>query len=359
MNKIYLLCIVFVFASCRNTYYTPKQIDMSVDVPTYQLEFTKLPIECPGAFGVVGLESKAIVFTRDNRSFLQVFDYEGNIIAKLSPKGRAANEFQSVSINGQKFKIDNDYYFYVYDYPDYYLYNISGSIRAGANLTPKKVAEKSDHFMSKYLFREDGSYFSLRTVSEFGDPRDGFMFSPPEFTLHQTDGKLKKYNVYPDIVDYLNVGPDMLYDSFIHMTNDLSTVYDFASYQDRITIFDLETGKTKGVRGPDFVDFSTLYGMDMITIAKKLVNGYMDTEQIDNYLFVLYDQRTAYDDMEDIPLNVCIRVLDLDCNLKAVIELGEPITSISYDRESKKLLANDGQENIYIADITSIMSLLQ
>ena len=98
MNKIYLLCIVFVFASCRNTYYTPKQIDMSVDVPTYQLEFTKLPIECPGAFGVVGLESKAIVFTRDNRSFLQVFDYEGNTIAKLSPKGRAANEFQSVSI---------------------------------------------------------------------------------------------------------------------------------------------------------------------------------------------------------------------------------------------------------------------
>mgnify|MGYP003391891884 CR=1 FL=1 len=97
MNKIYLLCIVFVFASCRNTYYTPEQIDMSVDVPTYQLEFTKLPIECPGAFGVVGLESKAIVFTRDNRSFLQVFDYEDNVeycgygIASNGAKGNGIN----------------------------------------------------------------------------------------------------------------------------------------------------------------------------------------------------------------------------------------------------------------------------
>ena len=66
-------------------------------------------------------------------------------IAMLSPSGRAGNEFLQVRYTNQNTVIDGDRHLYVEDDDYIYLYNLSGSIRNGANLKPQKLLELPDY----------------------------------------------------------------------------------------------------------------------------------------------------------------------------------------------------------------------
>ena len=160
--------LVFSFVSCKekknsNEYYTPREITAATDVPKYDLKLNRIDLECFGVHDIIAVDSMIVAITSNKESMIQVFDYSGNPIAMLSPSGRAGNEFLQVHYTDQNTVIDGDRYLYVGDFESLYLYNLSGSIRNGANLKPQKLMEMPDYrdraSSFNILFLGDGSYF--------------------------------------------------------------------------------------------------------------------------------------------------------------------------------------------------------
>ena len=150
----------------KETYYTPREITVSADVPQTKLPLERMDLECFGVHDIVAVDSMIVLFTSNKQSMIQVFDYSGQPIAMLAPSGRAGNEFLQVRYTNQNTVIDGDRYLYVESDGHYYLYNLSGSVRNGANLKSTKLLDLSDdiYLVHNYctLFRPDGSYFQYK-----------------------------------------------------------------------------------------------------------------------------------------------------------------------------------------------------
>ena len=85
------------FVSCKqnknNEYYTPREITAATDVPKYNLALNRMDLECFGVHDIIAVDSMIVTITSDKQAMIKVFDYSGNVIARLSPSGRAGNEF--------------------------------------------------------------------------------------------------------------------------------------------------------------------------------------------------------------------------------------------------------------------------
>lgn len=376
--------LVFSFVSCKqkksnNEYYTPREITAATNVPKYNLKLNQIDLECFGVHDIIAVDSMIVAITSNKESMIQVFDYSGNPIAMLSPSGRAGNEFLQVYYTNQNTVIDGDRYLYVGDNDNLYLYNLSGSIRNGANLKPQKLMEMPDYrdraSSFNILFRNDGSYFQYAgvTYNEIEIPgealainpdgslslKDGyrmpeFEFNPPTYTLVKPDNSITTFDIYPKFPDFKeDFWAQSLYQSTVRLSHDGRKVVVVDAYQDRMTFIDLETGDMFGVRCPDFVDF-TKYADDD-DLSSKIVEGVWQVVTYGKHIYVLYDHNTIYEeDEEDKPMDPSIRVFNWDGEFIADIIPDAPIDNFFIDDKTGKLIATDDDEQFYIADITSL-----
>lgn len=375
------------FVSCRekkdNEYYFPREITAATDVPKFDLKLNRIDLECFGVHDIIAVDSMIVAITSNKESMIQVFDYSGNPIAMLSPSGRAGNEFLQVHYTDQNTVIDGDRYLYVGDFESLYLYNLSGSIRNGANLKPQKLMEMPDYrdraSSFNILFRNDGSYFQYTgvTYNEIEIPgealavnpdgslslKDGyrmpeFEFNPPTYTLVKPDSSITKFNIYPKLPDFKkSFWAQTLYYSTVRLSHDGCKVVVADAYQDRMTYIDLETGDMFGVRCPDFVDYAKLADDD--DLLSEIVEGVWQVVTYGDYIYVLYDHNTVHEeDEEDKPIDPSIRVFNWDGEFIADLIPDAPITNFYIDDKTGKLIAIDNNEYFYIADISSFTNIL-
>ena len=375
--------LVLYFVSCKekknNEYYSPREITAATDVPKYDLKLNRIDLECFGVHDIIAVDSMIVAITSNKESLIQVFDYSGKPIAMLSPSGRAGNEFLQVYYTDQNTVIDGDRYLYVGDYESLYLYNLSGSIRNGANLKPQKLLELPDYRdranAFNILFRNDGSYFQYAgvTYNEVEIPgealtvnpdgslslKDGFRmpefeFNPPTYKLVRPDGSTTQFDIYPKLPDFKNPHrAHSIYHSTVRLSNDGRKVVVVDAYQDRMTFIDLETGDMFGVRCPDFVDFAKYADDD--DLSSKIVEGVWQVVTYGKHIYVLYDHNTIYEeDEEDKPMDPSIRVFNWDGEFIADLIPDAPIDNFFIDDKTGKLIATDDDEQFYIADITSL-----
>lgn len=192
---IYFLIVVVVI-SCKKVYYAPHEITAPETVPHYDLLLSDLSIDCLGANSILAVDSMLVIFSSDKKSMIQVYNFNGDSLAKLSPSGRASNEFIKVQYAWRNTVINGERYLYLLDSSNgqYYLYNLTGSLKKGANIKPEKKLKRERH-VSDVLFRDDGSYFQYKGVS-YDDPRD-MIFYPPEYSLIDANNKHENLKYIP------------------------------------------------------------------------------------------------------------------------------------------------------------------
>ena len=379
MKNLLIACIIVsatVLSACKQKkeiYYTPREITASVNVPQTKLPLERIDLECFGVHDIVAVDSMIVLFTSNKQSMIQVFDYSGQPIAKLSPSGRAGNEFLQVRYTDQNTVIDGDRYLYVESDGHYYLYNLSGSIRNGANLKPTKLLDLPDNIYLTHnyytLFRPDGSYFQYMGVSHneiiipssaITSNDDGsisvngfeipeFEYYPPQYRFVKNDGDTIKYDIFPRLPQFDR--PDysqFLYYCQVRMSDDGTRVVAVNGYQDRMTFINLESGDVFGVRGPDFVDFTQI--ADNEDIFSSTVEGVMQVVTSGDYIYVLYDHNTV----EDEDVNPTIRVFTWDGSFVAELIPDAPITNFFIDNDTHRLFAYDWDEQFYTADLHAI-----
>ena len=354
----------------KEIYYTPREITVSADVPQTKLPLERMDLECFGVHDIVAVDSMIVLFTSNKQSMIQVFDYSGQPIAKLSPSGRAGNEFLQVRYTDQNTVIDGDRYLYVESDGHYYLYNLSGSIRNGANLKPTKLLDLPDDMDLTHnyytLFRPDGSYFQYKGVSHneiiipssaITSNDDGsisvngfeipeFEYYPPQYRFVKNDGDTIKYDIFPRLPQFDR--PDysqFLYYCQVRMSDDGTRVVAVNGYQDRMTFINLESGDVFGVRSPDFVDFAQI--ADNEDIFSSTVEGVMQVVTCGDYIYVLYDHNTV----EDEDVNPTIRVFTWDGSFVAELIPDAPISNFFIDNSTLRLFAYDWDEQFYTADL--------
>lgn len=357
----------------KEIYYTPREITVSADVPQTKLPLERMDLECFGVHDIVAVDSMIVLFTSNKQSMIQVFDYSGQPIAKLSPSGRAGNEFLQVRYTDQNTVIDGDRYLYVESDGHYYLYNLSGSIRNGANLKPTKLLDLPDDMDLTHnyytLFRPDGSYFQYKGVSHneiiipssaITSNDDGsisvngfeipeFEYYPPQYRFVKNDGDTIKYDIFPRLPQFDR--PDysqFLYYCQVRMSDDGTRVVAVNGYQDRMTFINLESGDVFGVRSPDFVDFAQI--ADNEDIFSSTVEGVMQVVTCGDYIYVLYDHNTV----EDEDVNPTIRVFTWDGSFVAELIPDAPISNFFIDNSTLRLFAYDWDEQFYTADLHAI-----
>lgn len=365
--------------SCKeknnNEYYTPREITAATDVPKYNLKLSQIDLECFGVHDIIAVDSMIVAITTNNQALIQVFDYSGNPIAMLSPSGRAGNEFLQVHYTDQNTVIDGDRYLYVGDYESLYLYNLSGSIRNGANLKPQKLLKIPDYRDRangfNILFRSDGSYFEyvgvtynevILSASDYTVNPDGsisinnmpeFEYNPPTYTLVKPDSSITTFDIYPKLPDFKeDFWAQSLYYSTVRLSHDGNKVVVADAKQDRMTFIDLETGDMFGVRGPDCLDIVDIADTGS---PSKIVEGAWQVVTYRDYIYVLYDHNTVYEEShEDKPIDPSIRVFNWDGEFIADLIPDAPIDNFYIDDKTGKLIATDDDEQFYIADITSL-----
>ena len=379
MKNLLIACIIVsatVLNACKQKkeiYYTPREITVSADVPQTKLPLERIDLECFGVHDIVAVDSMIVLFTSNKQSMIQVFDYSGQPIAKLSPSGRAGNEFLQVRYADRNTVIDGDRYLYVESDGHYYLYNLSGSIRNGANLKPAKLLDLPDniYLTNNYytLFRPDGSYFQYMGVSHneiiipssaITSNDDGsisvngfeipeFEYYPPQYRFVKNDGDTIKYDIFPRLPQFDR--PDysqFLYYCQVRMSDDGTRVVSVNGYQDRMTFINLESGDVFGVRGPDFVDFAQI--ADNEDIFSSTVEGVMQVVTSEDYIYVLYDHNTV----EDEDIDPTIRVFTWDGSFVAELIPDAPISNFFIDNDTHRLFAYDWDEQFYTADLHAI-----
>ena len=368
-----------VLVSCKDDnnkdYYAPREIIASADVPSSELHLKPLNVECFGVKNIVAVDSMIVAFTNDKQAMIKVFDYSGNTIANLSPSGRAGNEFVSVYYDDQNTVIDGDRYLYVGDQNGIYLYNLSGSIRNGANLKPTKVIGRPDNWLMptswfNAFFRNDGSTFQYTglsweeqsyraqlnadgTVSVVALDEIDYTYYTPQYVLIGPDSTITKYDIYNDVVDFKDPFlAQSLYNSHVRISDDGNKIVSASCYQDRMTFIDLESGDVFGVRCQDYVDYSKLADIsDAEELSRNVIEGAMQVAMYDKYIFVLYNHNTRYEDLyQDKTVNTTIRIFTWDGRYTAQLVPDAPITNIAID--GNRLIAIDYDEHFYIADIT-------
>lgn len=376
VSAILITCIAFVSCKDKKTdYYTPREIIAPTDVPSSELRLKPLDVECFGVKDIVAVDSMIVAFTNDKQAMIKVFDYSGNTIANLSPSGRAGNEFVSVYYDDQNTVIDGDRYLYVGDQNGIYLYNLSGSIRNGANLKPTKVIGRPDNWLMptswfNAFFRNDGSTFQYTglsweeqsyraqlnadgTVSVVALDEIDYTYYTPQYVLIGPDSTITKYDIYNDVVDFKDPFlAQSLYNSHVRISDDGNKIVSASCYQDRMTFIDLVSGDVFGVRCPDYVDYSKLTDIsDAEELSKNVIEGAMQVAMYEKYIFVLYNHNTRYEDLyQDKTVNTTIRIFTWDGRYTAQLVPDAPITNIAID--GNRLIAIDYDEHFYIADIT-------
>lgn len=364
------------FISCKEKnnkeYYTPREITAATDVPKYDLKLNRIDLECFGVEDIIGVDSMIVAITNNWQSQIQVFDYSGKTITMLSPSGRAGNEFLKVRYTNQNTVIDGDRHLYVEDDDYIYLYNLSGSIRNGANLKPQKLLELPDYIDRangfNTLFLDNGSYFQyvgvtydemIFTASDITVNPDGSMtlnrmpetnYNPPTYTLVKPDSSITTFDIYPKFPDFKeDYWAETLYKSKVRLSPDGRKVVVADQFLDRMTFIDLESGDMFGVRGPDCID--------LVDIAKnaspsKIVEGVWRVVTYGENIYVLYDHNTVFEeDYEEKPVNATIRVFNWNGEFIADLIPDALITKFCIDEQTGKLIAVDNNENFYIADI--------
>ena len=369
------------FVSCKqknrnNEYYTPREITAATDVPKYNLALNRMDLECFGVHDIIAVDSMIVTITSDKQAMIKVFDYSGNVIARLSPSGRAGNEFLTVSYCDQNSVIDGERHLILKDQDYIYRYNLTGSVRNGANLKPEKLLELPNYEQRangvSTFFRNDGSYFQYSGVSynEITIPssaldmlpdgtfriKDGFKlpdfeFYPPSYVLIKPNGDTIKYDIYPSLPTFKeDYFADVLYHSVVRMSQDGNKVVIADAFQDRMTYIDLISGDMFGVRCPDFVDYA-LYS-DRADLQSMTVEGAYQMVIYKDYIYVLYDHNTAYEeDKEDKPIDATIRVFNWDGEFIADLIPNAPITNFYIDDKTGKLIAIDNDEQFYMTDL--------
>lgn len=354
----YLFVVSFAIISCKENYYSPREIIANTNVPLLEIELEELNIESTGAEQVLAVDSLVVVMGSDNTAMIQVYDYSGKQLARLSPSGRAKNEYLSVQYANQTRIVDGDRYIYLLDgmKNEYSMYNLSASIRLGHNANPK-VLHKREPFIQSVFFREDGSYFSYKTMS-YDDARDLYYY-PPEFTLVKANGKKKKFDIIPDMLVF--PGNEVFANQFFHymvrMSDDGKKVVVVSSYEDRMTFINLESYDCFGVRCKDFVDITKYTEASVETISKKCIEGVGDVVVSNDLIFVLYDNRTVYEvEVLESPKKSTIRVFNWDGDYLAELKLNIPLFDMSIDFDNQILLGIDEDERIYKADLSTFLS---
>ena len=379
-----LIVCATLFSACKQKkekYYTPREITVSADVPQTKLHLERMDLECFGVSDIVAVDSMIVVFTRDNQAMIQVFDYSGQPIAKLSPSGRAGNEFLRVRYTDQNTVIDGDRYLYVESDNRYYLYNLSGSISNGANLKPIKLLDLPDDMdptiNHSTLFRPDGSYFQYKGVSQSYDtiPPSAYTFNPdgsismkgyqlpeteyypPQYSLVKADGTTVKYDIFPRLPQLQQ--PDFsgnLYYTQTRMSDDGTRVV-AVSVLDRMTFINLESGDVFGVRGPDFVDYAKFANNDKYFL--QTVAGVMQVVTCGDYIFVLYNHNTVQEEEEDeATVNTTIRVFTWDGSFVAELIPDAPIVNFIIDNKTLRLFAFDWDEQFYTIPFQAVINSL-
>ena len=375
LHTTLIICVIFLNAckQKKEIYYTPREITVSADVPKTKLPLERIDLECYGVHDIVAVDSMIVLFTSNKQSMIQVFDYSGQPIAMLSPSGRAGNEFLQVRYADRNTVIDGDRYLYVESDGHYYLYNLSGSIRNGANLKPAKLLDLPDNIYLTHnyytLFRPDGSYFQYMGVSHneiiipssaITSNDDGsisvngfeipeFEYYPPQYRFVKNDGDTIKYDIFPRLPQFDR--PDysqFLYYCQVRMSDDGTRVVAVNGYQDRMTFINLESGDVFGVRSPDFVDFAQI--ADNEDIFSSTVEGVMQVVTSGDYIYVLYDHNTV----EDEDVTPTIRVFTWDGSFVAELIPDAPITNFFIDNDTHRLFAYDWDEQFYTADLHAI-----
>jgi len=364
------------FVSCKeknnNEYYSPREITAATDVPKYDLKLNRIDLECFGVHDIIAVDSMIVAITSNKQSLIQVFDYSGKPIAMLSPSGRAGNEFLQVHYTNQNTVIDGDRYLYVGDYENLYLYNLSGSIRNGANLKPQKLLKIPDYRDRangfNILFLGDGSYFQYTGVtyneiilspSDYTVNPDGSIsinnmpeteYNPPTYTLVKPDSSITTFDIYPKLPDFKeDFWAQRLYHSTVRLSPDNKKVVVADANQDRMTFIDLETGDMFGVRGPDCLDLADIADTGS---PSKIVEGVWQVVTYREYIYVLYDHNTIYEEShENKPIDPTIRVFTWDGEFIADLIPDAPITNFYIDDKTGKLIAIDDDEQFYMADI--------
>jgi|BioPla2DNA2_1021312.scaffolds.fasta_scaffold16221_2 hypothetical protein len=359
-NRIILCLTLLAVASCKKTYYAPHETTANLDAEVLDVKVDVIPIECFGAMGLVALDSQIVVFTNDKESMIKVYDYDGQNIAKLSPSGRAGNEFLDVQYAWRNKTINGDRFLYLLDPSDgtYYQYNLSESIRRMANVRPIKLQTRT-RFVNDVLFRDDGAYFQYQGVS-YDDPRD-MIFFPPEFKLIDSNGKEKEYLIYPNLVDFKEnkAFSTIFYQHTVRMSLDCKKVVIVSHYEDRITFIDLDTDSIFGLRCKDFVDIQQYADASIETIAKKCIMGVRQVCVVENGILLLYDKRSVYDaEVLEKPLDTTIRVYSWEGLYLAEINPSVILSDFSIDVENGYLIGLDEDEHFYIANIANILNSL-
>ena len=355
--KIILFVVSFAIISCRQTYYSPREIIANTNVPLTNIDLEELSIENCYPRSLLAVDSMVVVFSYDKQAMIQVYDYSGKQIARLSPSGRAKNEFVSVKNAHQKKYIDGDRYLYLMDpiKDELYLYNLSGSIRQGYNETPT-VLMKRDYFLKNVFFRSDGSYFSYKSIS-YEDARD-LIYYPPEYTLVSSDGKKKKYNIVPDVMEFQDneAFPEVFFHEIVRMSDDEKRIVSVSHNEDRITIINLETGDCFGVRGKNFVDIAEYRNASVDVICENFYEGSKQVCVSDEFIYILYDNRTIYESEElETPRNTSIRVYNWDGVFLAEFKPNVELFDMSIDFDHGILLGFDEDSRIYYTNLPTAL----
>jgi hypothetical protein len=378
-----LIVCATLFSACKQKkekYYTPREITVSADVPQTKLHLERMDLECFGVSDIVAVDSMIVVFTRDNQAMIQVFDYSGQPIAKLSPSGRAGNEFLRVRYTDQNTVIDGDRYLYVESDDHYYLYNLSGSVRNSANLKPTKLLDKPDdrYLVHDYctFFRPDGSYFQYRGVShnEVVIPMsalttnpDGtvslnnyqipeFEYYPPQYIYVKTNGDTVKYDIFPQLPKFNRQDDSQfMYFCKVRMSDDCTRVVS-VHLHDRMTFINLESGDVFGVRGPDFVDYAKFANNDKYFL--QTVAGVMQVVTCGDYIFVLYNHNTVQEEEDEATVNTTIRVFTWDGSFVAELIPDAPIVNFIIDNKTHRLFAFDWDEQFYTIPFQAVINSL-
>lgn len=352
-NFCFLLLIIVSFISCRHTYYSPREITANTDVSITDIELEELNIENCYPRSLLAVDSMVVVFSYDKEAMIKVFDYTGKQLAKLSPSGRAKNEFISVRYAHQKRIINGERYLYVVDptQEKYYLYNLSASMRQGYNETPT-VLMKKDRFLRSVYYREDGSYFTYKSIS-YDDARD-LIFYPPEYSLIGSNGKTKKFNIVPDVMDFSfdDAFPEVFFHDIVRISDDGNRIVSVPFYEDRMTFINLESYDCFGVRGKDFIDIAEYNNTTVDAICNVFHEAVSQVCVSDDFIYVLYDNRTINEaDELGMPRNTTIRVFNWDGVFLAELKPNVELFDMSIDSDNGILLGLDEDNRMYYSNL--------
>lgn len=373
-NKVFLngwritllhLFICLFLASCNydSKYYNPDTLVIVKRPQQFkQLKSEKiLKIDNGNVLDLCCTNQYLIVTTNTPSQFIRIYDLAtDSLVSSFGEFGNAANEFEDyITHHYVRYDSNGKALLYVIDCKGLLtkLIDIEESIKRGCCVlrkTYKHPIELSGMEWRNYYIDSDRIAF-FKEVSFVG-PRDR-LYNPPAFGVYNSEMNTTK-DLFPNLInnDCINVILGA-YSTLSCLSPTSTHIVGMMKFIDVITIMDLSTMKTIGLRGKDSYDFSFLEGnvnKSDLTSELRLYN--VDICAGEDCFYVLKENGKTIDELSEskraMPYVGHIYAYNWEGNIVDSYTISEELLSIAYSSSCKKLFGVDENGLIYKYDFS-------